>query len=85
MNKQKKADLLLLLATANHVGLIFTLEPVFATIVAFLFAKEVLAPRGYLGMALMLLSLLLMELDLPSPRPRVPDHSRAGQSGESVG
>lgn len=71
--------------TANHVGLIFTLEPVFATIVAFLFAKEVLAPRGYLGMALMLLSLLLMELDLPAPRPRVPDHSRAGQSGESVG
>lgn len=54
--------------TASHVGLIFTLEPVFATLVAFVFANEVLAPRGYLGMALMLLSLLFMELDLPVKR-----------------
>lgn len=49
--------------TASHVGLIFTLEPVFSAVVAFAFAGEKLLPRGYLGAALMLLSLVLMELD----------------------
>ena len=51
--------------TASHVGLIFTLEPVFASIVAFFFAHEVLPGRCYIGMTLMLASLLLMEVDLP--------------------
>lgn len=51
--------------SATHVGLIFTLEPLFASIVNFIFANERLAPRGYLGAALMMLSLLLMEIDLP--------------------
>lgn len=49
---------------ASHVGLIFTLEPVFSCIVAFIFAKERLSARGYLGAALMLLSLVMMEVDL---------------------
>lgn len=49
--------------TATHVGLIFTLEPVFASIVAFFIAGERLLPRGYVGAALMLLSLLVMEMD----------------------
>ncbi len=48
--------------SANHVGLIFTLEPVVASIAAFFLAHEVLRPRCYIGMGLMLLSLLLMEL-----------------------
>jgi len=51
--------------SATHVGLIFTLEPVFSAAVAFFFAGERLLPRGYLGAALMLLSLVLMELDWP--------------------
>lgn len=50
--------------TASHVGVIFTLEPVFAGIVAFLFAGEVLLPRAYLGAALMLVGLFLMEMDV---------------------
>lgn len=50
--------------TASHVGLIFTLEPVFAAIVAFFLAHEHLRPRGYIGAAMMLLSLVLMEVDL---------------------
>ena len=54
--------------TATHVGLIFTLEPVFSAIVAFTLAGEVLRPRGYLGAALMLLSLVLMELEWPGKR-----------------
>lgn len=48
--------------TATHVGVIFTLEPVFAAIVAFLFAGERLLPRAYAGMAMMLVSILIMEL-----------------------
>lgn len=50
--------------TASHVGVIFTLEPVFAGIVAFVFAGEVLLPRAYAGAALMLIGLLLMETDI---------------------
>ena len=48
--------------TATHVGVIFTLEPVFAAIVAFLFAGERLLPRSYIGMVMMLASILIMEL-----------------------
>ena len=49
--------------TASHVGLIFTLEPLFSAIVAFFFAGERLRPVGYAGAALMMLSLVLMEAD----------------------
>ncbi|MDO5062427.1 MAG: DMT family transporter [Peptostreptococcaceae bacterium] len=49
--------------TASHVGLIYTLEPVFAAIVAYFLAGEVLRPRGYLGAAMMILSILIMEID----------------------
>lgn len=50
--------------SASHVGIIFTLEPVFAGIVAFIFAGEILLPRAYVGAALMLIGLLLMEIDV---------------------
>ena len=49
--------------TASHVGVIFTLEPVFSAIVAYFFANEKLLPRGYIGAVLMLLSLLVMEMN----------------------
>lgn len=49
--------------SAIHVGLIFTIEPVFSTVVAYFFAHEVLRPQGYVGAVLMLLSLVLMEID----------------------
>ncbi len=51
--------------SASHVGLIFTLEPVFAAIVNFIFAGERLNARGYAGAVLMMLSLVMMEIDLP--------------------
>ena len=52
--------------SASHVGLIFTLEPVFSAIVAYFFAHEVLQLRGYIEAALMMVSLLVMELDWKS-------------------
>lgn len=50
--------------TASHVGLIYTMEPVFAAIVAYIMIGEVLSPRGYLGASMMLLSIVIMEVDL---------------------
>ena len=50
--------------SASHVGLIFTLEPLFSAIVAYFFAHEVLGLRGYIGAAMMMLSLVLMEVDM---------------------
>ena len=52
--------------TATHVGIIFALEPVFAGVVAFLFAGEILLPRAYFGAFLMLMSILIMEVDTDS-------------------
>ena len=50
--------------SASHVGLIFTMEPVFSAIVAFTLAGERLRPIGYVGAVLMMASLVLMEADL---------------------
>lgn len=50
--------------TASHVGVIFTLEPVFAGFVAWFFAGEVLMGRAYLGAFLLLSSVFIMEADL---------------------
>ena len=54
--------------TSTHVGVIFCLEPLFAAIVAFLLAGEVLLPRAYFGAFLMLAGLIIMEIDLPGSR-----------------
>ena len=58
--------------TASHVGLIFTLEPLFSAIVAYFLAHEVLLPRGYVGAALMLASLVIMEA-FPNRKPESPN------------
>lgn len=49
--------------SASHVGVIFALEPVFAGIVAFALAGEVLSPKSYFGAVLMISSIFIMEID----------------------
>ncbi|WP_161874828.1 DMT family transporter [Ihubacter sp. rT4E-8] len=49
--------------SAAHVGVIFTLEPVFAAIVAFFFAGEVLTAKSYLGAVIMTAALFVTEID----------------------
>jgi drug/metabolite transporter (DMT)-like permease len=48
---------------ASRVGVIYTLEPVFAGLVAVVIAGDVLLPRAYVGAALMIISMLVMEID----------------------
>ncbi len=48
---------------ASHVGVIFSLETVFAGIVAYVLAHEVLSFQSYLGAALMVASFFIMEVD----------------------
>ena len=50
--------------TASRASLIFTLEPVFSAIFAFFLLSERIGARGYLGAALMLASLVLVEVDV---------------------
>jgi drug/metabolite transporter (DMT)-like permease len=50
--------------SASHVGVIFSLEPVFAGVVAFFLAGEILSPRAYVGAVLLVSGLFVMELDL---------------------
>ena len=52
--------------SASHVGVIFTLEPVFNSIVAFFIAHEILRPQAYVGGILLVASLLVMEIDFSS-------------------
>ena len=52
--------------TASHASLIFTLEPVFSAVFAYFLLSERLTVRGYFGAALMLVSLLIIELDVPA-------------------
>ena len=49
----------------TRAGLIFTLEPVFSAIFAFFLLGERLGVKGYIGAALMLMSLVVMEVELP--------------------
>ena len=50
--------------SASHVGVIYTLEPVFAGFVAFFLAGEILTIKAYLGAALLVFSLFVMEIDI---------------------
>lgn len=50
--------------TASHVGVIFSLEPVFASIFAYILVGEVLLPRAYFGAFLMLASVIIMEVPM---------------------
>lgn len=50
--------------TASRVGVIFSLEPVFAALVAFFVAGEILTGRGYFGAVLLLMGIFVMEIDL---------------------
>ncbi|WP_416828836.1 DMT family transporter [Ectobacillus polymachus] len=49
--------------TPTHTGLIFSLEPVFAALFAFIFVDEVLPARGYVGAVLVLLGVLTAKID----------------------
>ena len=57
--------------TAVHVGIIFTLEPIFAGIAAFLIVGEVLSFKSYIGAILMIASLFITEIDFSSIRSKM--------------
>jgi len=50
--------------TASRVGLIFSLETVFNAFAAFAICHEVLSIKSYFGAAIMIFSVLLMEVDV---------------------
>lgn len=54
----------------SHVGIIFTLEPVFSGIVAYFFAGEVLTPKAYLGAVLMIGALFISEIDFKGKKAK---------------
>ena len=64
-------------AIASHAAIILSLEAVFAAIAGALLLGEMLAPRGYLGCALMFGGMLLAQL-WPKPLPAALSDSPAG-------
>lgn len=49
--------------TSNHVGVIFTLEPVFSTLAAIIVLHEIVSAREYVGAVLMVAAVILMNVD----------------------
>jgi drug/metabolite transporter (DMT)-like permease len=49
--------------TSNHVGVIFTLEPVFSTLAAIIVIHEIVSGREYFGAVLMIAAVILMNVD----------------------
>jgi len=49
--------------SATHTGLILSLEPVFSAISGYMLLGEILSLKGYIGAAVLLLSVLIAELD----------------------
>jgi drug/metabolite transporter (DMT)-like permease len=49
--------------TPTHTGLIFSLEPVFAALLAFIFVDEILSAKGYVGAILVLIGVLTAKID----------------------
>ena len=50
--------------TPTHTSLIFSLEPVFAALFAFIFVGEVLPAKGYFGAILVLIGVLTAKIDI---------------------
>lgn len=69
--------------TPAHTGLIFSLEPVFAAVFAFIVAGETLSLRGYVGAALVLVSVLIAEFD-PARLFQGKKRENASVSGQKV-
>ncbi|MFJ5763657.1 DMT family transporter [Neobacillus sp. NPDC093182] len=53
--------------TPTHTGLIFSLEPVFAALIAFIFVAETLPFKGYVGAMLILIGVLTAEINFKKP------------------
>ena len=49
--------------SSNHVGVIFSLEPVFSTLAAVLFLHEAVSARQYAGAVLMIAAVVLINVD----------------------
>lgn len=47
----------------THTGLIFSLEPIFSALFAFIFIGETLTTRGYIGASLVILGILFAEIN----------------------
>ena len=67
---------------ASRAGIIFSLEPVFAAVFAFLIAGEVLGMRGFAGAVLMILALVYLEADPAAVRRGLGAAVRRGLSGK---
>lgn len=76
--------------TASHTGVIFALEPVFAGVVAAVFAHEILSFKSYLGAFLMVASIFIMEIDFSaignkkSKDVEVLEQKKRRQASESI-
>ena len=49
--------------TSNHVGVIFTLEPVFSVLTAIIVLHEIVSAREYFGAVLLIAAVILMNVD----------------------
>ena len=56
----------------THAGIIFTLEPLFAVLLAYIFLGDILTPIGYAGGGIIFASIIFLELDFSRFGKRLP-------------
>ncbi|MGN0011936.1 MAG: DMT family transporter, partial [Candidatus Bruticola sp.] len=56
--------------TPEHTGVLFSLEPVFAAIFAFIFLHETMSGRGYLGVILVMAGVFTVSLTAKSRKEK---------------
>lgn len=71
--------------TDGHVAIILALEPLFAGFVAYFIAGEVLSNQAYLGAALMISSIFIMEIDFEGLKQRVHQYRLSKDESQCVG
>jgi len=59
--------------SANRISMICSMEPVFSCLAAYIFLHEVLSLRGYIGGALMVIALFILEIDFKLIAEKVSD------------
>ena len=59
--------------TSSHAAILFTLEPVFASMTSYILVRERLANRALLGAAFVLAGILIAELQGPPAAPESPE------------
>jgi drug/metabolite transporter (DMT)-like permease len=72
------------MVTASQAAVVFTLEPLFASVFGYLFRGETLGPRGWAGAILIFAAAVCSQLPRPAPEEAASDAGGSHADGQSA-